>query len=45
MPRTETRLFIARQKGRYLPAYALRFIALLREELGKSDSFQLKYDF
>lgn len=32
-PKTETTLYIAYQKGRYLPSYATYFIALLREEL------------
>ena len=45
MPKTETRLYIAYQKGRYLPSYALRFISLMREELENMEAFQLKYDF
>ena len=43
-PKTETKLYIAYQKGRYLPTYALRFIQLLREELAAMDCFQIKAD-
>lgn len=38
-PKTETILYVAYQKGRYLPSYALRFITILREELARNDAF------
>lgn len=38
-PKTETILYVAYQKGRYLPSYALRFIAILREELARNAAF------